>query len=94
MDNNLASCKFLQHVCYSTVFRVGSSVNFDELGWNTQAYANRAKAFGWEAIEIDGHNLTEIDQAYSTALTVNDRPTVIIARTKKGKGVAQVEDVG
>lgn len=65
-----------------------------ELGWNTQAYANRAKAFGWEAIEIDGHNLTEIDQAYSTALTINDRPTVIIARTKKGKGVAQVEDVG
>jgi transketolase len=65
-----------------------------ELGWNTQAYANRAKAFGWQAIEIDGHNLTEIDQAYSTALAVNDRPTVIIARTKKGKGVADLEDLG
>lgn len=65
-----------------------------ELGWNTQAYANRARAFGWQAIEIDGHNLTEIDQAYSAALTVNDRPTVIIARTKKGKGVAALEDLG
>ncbi|YAF96466.1 MAG: transketolase [Nodularia sp. CChRGM 3473] len=65
-----------------------------ELGWNTQAYANRARAFGWQAIEIDGHNLTEIDQAFSAALTVNDRPTVIIARTKKGKGVASLEDLG
>ncbi|HLO87156.1 MAG TPA: transketolase [Nostocaceae cyanobacterium] len=65
-----------------------------ELGWNTQAYANRARAFGWQAIEIDGHNFTEIDQAYSAALAVNDRPTVIIARTKKGKGVAALEDLG
>jgi transketolase len=65
-----------------------------ELGWNTQAYATRARAFGWQAMEIDGHNLTEIDQAYSAALAVNDRPTVIIARTKKGKGVATLEDLG
>ncbi|WP_017653513.1 transketolase [Fortiea contorta] len=65
-----------------------------ELGWNTQAYARRARAFGWQAIEIDGHDFTEIDQAYSAALAVNDRPTVIIARTKKGKGVAALEDLG
>jgi transketolase len=65
-----------------------------ELGWNTQAYANRARAFGWQAIEIDGHNLREIDQAYSAALSINNRPTVIIARTKKGKGVAALEDLG
>ncbi|CEJ45888.1 Transketolase [Umezakia ovalisporum] len=65
-----------------------------ELGWNTQAYANRARAFGWQAIEIDGHNLIEIDQAYSAAVAVNDRPTVVIARTKKGKGVASLEDLG
>ncbi|MEH2122314.1 transketolase [Nostoc sp.] len=65
-----------------------------ELGWNTQAYAARARGFGWHAIEIDGHDLTEIDQAFTTALSINDRPTVIIARTKKGKGVASVEDIG
>lgn len=65
-----------------------------ELGWNTQAYANRARAFGWQAIEIDGHNLQEIDQAYSAALAIADRPTVIVARTKKGKGVASLEDLG
>ncbi len=38
--------------------------------------------------------MIEIDQAFSAALTVNDRPTVIIARTKKGKGVAALEDLG
>jgi transketolase len=65
-----------------------------ELGWNTHAYAARARAFGWQAIEIDGHDLIEIDQAYSAALSINDRPTVIIARTKKGKGVASLEDLG
>ncbi|MBG1241471.1 transketolase [Nostoc sp. NZL] len=65
-----------------------------ELGWNIQAYAARARAFGWQAIEIDGHDLTEIDQAFSAALSINDRPTVIIARTKKGKGVASLEDLG
>ncbi|QLE56743.1 transketolase [Nostoc sp. TCL26-01] len=65
-----------------------------ELGWNTQAYAHRAKAFGWQAMEIDGHDLTEIDQAFSAAVSINDRPTVIIARTKKGKGVNSLEDLG
>ncbi|MEA5622834.1 transketolase [Nostoc sp. UHCC 0251] len=65
-----------------------------ELGWNTKAYAARARAFGWQAIEIDGHDFTEIDQAFSAALSINDRPTVIIARTKKGKGVASLEDLG
>ncbi|MBD2613531.1 transketolase [Nostoc punctiforme FACHB-252] len=65
-----------------------------ELGWNIQAYAARAKAFGWQAMEIDGHNFQEIDQSLNAALSVNDRPTVIIARTKKGKGVASLEDLG
>ncbi|MEQ9666735.1 MAG: hypothetical protein RLO19_00065 [Coleofasciculus sp. G2-EDA-02] len=31
-----------------------------EIGWNTQAYATRARAFGWHAIEIDGHDFKEI----------------------------------
>ncbi|PLZ24893.1 transketolase [Fischerella thermalis WC542] len=64
------------------------------LGWNTQVYCNRARAFGWRAIEIDGHNLEEIDQAYSAAIHNLDYPTVIVARTKKGKGVAHLEDLG
>ena len=64
------------------------------LGWNTQAYCDRARAFGCHAIEIDGHNLEEIDRAYQEAINTVDRPTVIVARTVKGKGVASLEDVG
>ncbi|AFZ36419.1 Transketolase [Stanieria cyanosphaera PCC 7437] len=64
-----------------------------ELGWDTQAYAKRAKAFGWHTIEIDGHDLEQIDRAYEEALSISDRPTLIIARTKKGKGVAALEDL-
>ena len=63
-----------------------------EFGWNTEVYAERARAFGWHAIEIDGHNLTEIDRAYSEALNFEEKPSVIIARTVKGKGVSFLED--
>lgn len=62
------------------------------LGWNTQAYCDRARAFGWNAIEIDGHHLGAIDRAYEAALKEIDRPTVIVAHTVKGKGVANLED--
>ncbi|MEH1839821.1 MAG: transketolase [Nostoc sp.] len=64
------------------------------LGWNTQTYCDRALAFGWKAIEIDGHNLEEIDEAYTAAIDNPNCPTLIVARTKKGKGVADLEDVG
>src|SRR5919198_1972514 len=37
------------------------------LGWNLEAYAARARAFGWHAVEIDGHNLPQIDAAYAEA---------------------------
>jgi transketolase len=64
-----------------------------ELGWNTQAYAARAKSFGWHAIEIDGHNLEQIDRAFGEAVAIHDRPTVIVAQTIKGKGVSFIENV-
>ncbi|MDZ8053318.1 MAG: transketolase [Aulosira sp. ZfuVER01] len=64
------------------------------LGWNTQVYCDRARSFGWKAIEIDGHNLAEIDQAYTEAVENLDFPTLIVAKTKKGKGVASLEDIG
>ena len=61
-------------------------------GWNTGVYVERARAFGWNAIEIDGHDVEEIDRAYRQAAETWDRPTVIVARTLKGKGVKAVED--
>ncbi len=64
-----------------------------ELGWNTTAYAQRAEAFGWNAIVIDGHNYDEINQAFANAALPNGSPTVIIAKTIKGKGVSFLENV-
>jgi transketolase len=63
-----------------------------ELGWNTAAYAERARAFGWEAVEVDGHNLEEIDSALSLAGNGRDTPLMIVARTVKGKGVSFIEN--
>ncbi len=62
------------------------------LGWNTGPYLERARAFGWNAIEIDGHDVEEIDRAYTEAAQVTGRPTLIVARTVKGKGVKAVEN--
>jgi len=62
------------------------------LGWNTAAYVRRAEAFGWRAIEVDGHDVAAIDDAYAQAVVGDGRPTAIIARTIKGKGVAAVEN--
>jgi transketolase len=62
-------------------------------GWDLDAYAARARAFGWHAIEIDGHDVAAIDGAYQEATGIAGRPTAIIARTLKGKGVKAVENV-
>jgi transketolase len=62
-----------------------------ELEWDTAAYERRIEAFGWDAIVIDGHDLEAIDDALGRARGAA-RPTAIVARTKKGKGVALVED--
>ena len=61
-------------------------------GWDLDSYADRARAFGWHAIEIDGHDLEQIDRAYEEAVGTTGKPTVVVARTIKGKGVPEVED--
>jgi transketolase len=62
------------------------------LGWDLDRYAARAEAFGWQAITLDGHDLDAIEAALTTAEATTDRPTVLFARTHKGRGVAAVED--
>ncbi len=63
-----------------------------ELGWNTAAYEARATGFGWNAIVIDGHNYDEINSAFAQASRPNGQPTLIIAKTMKGKGVSFLEN--
>ena len=62
-------------------------------GWDLDAYRRRAEAFGWKAIEIDGHDIAAIDRALARAVETTDRPTVIIARTEKGHGVKAVANL-
>jgi transketolase len=59
-------------------------------GWDLDAYAKRAAAFGWHTIEIDGHDVDAIDAAFTEARATTGRPTVLIARTEKGHGVSAV----
>ncbi|MFQ6012531.1 MAG: transketolase [Thermoplasmata archaeon] len=55
--------------------------------------AEKWKAFGWNVLEIDGHDMASILGALYDARTVHDRPTMIIAQTVKGKGVSFMENV-
>lgn len=59
--------------------------------WKLDAYARRFEAFGWAAFPIDGHDLEAVEAAWTNAVAA-DRPAVLLARTVKGKGVAEVED--
>jgi len=61
-----------------------------ELGWDAPVYAARARAFGWHAIEIDGHDIAAIDAAYTEALAQDEQPTCVVAKTMKGSGVSFV----
>lgn len=64
--------------------RVSEVMNVDPL-------VARYAAFGWHAIEIDGHDMRQIVRAFEEASEVKGRPTVLIAHTVKGKGVSFME---
>jgi transketolase len=55
--------------------------------------ADKWRAFNWNVMEIDGHDMEQIVEALETAKTIKGRPTIIIAETVKGKGVSYMENV-
>ncbi|RLC94751.1 MAG: transketolase [Chloroflexi bacterium] len=66
-------------------------------GWNsevmnTEPLAEKWRAFGWEVLEVDGHDIGQILAAFNHAEGVKGRPTAIIAHTIKGKGVSFMEN--
>ncbi|MGA7911616.1 MAG: transketolase [Candidatus Dormiibacterota bacterium] len=63
-----------------------------EYGWNLDTYRRRVESFGCFPIVIDGHDVTAIDRAYGQALSATGKPTVIIAKTIKGKGFSEIEN--
>ncbi len=61
-------------------------------GYDLAAYEKRISAFGWATFVIDGHSFSEVLEAYRKAVNVSDKPSMIIAKTIKGKGVSEVEN--
>ncbi|MEP6681015.1 MAG: transketolase [Chloroflexota bacterium] len=59
-------------------------------GWDIDYYAGRLRSCGWNAIEVDGHDVEQVDRAYAEAVATTGGPTAIVARTVKGKGVEEV----
>jgi transketolase len=61
------------------------------LQWEGEIYAERARAFGWHAITIDGQDVAAVDAAYREA-EASDKPVCIVAKTQKGAGVSFLAD--
>lgn len=60
---------------------------------NIAPLAAKWQSFNWHTIEIDGHDLSQVQAAYHEAQKTKGKPSVIIARTVKGKGISFMEDV-
>lgn len=67
------------------------SLDFCENTLSLAPFAEKWKAFGWNVLDIDGHNHDELRAAFAKAKESTDKPTVIIANTVKGKGVSFME---
>ncbi|KAH7730201.1 Transketolase-like protein 2 [Aphelenchoides avenae] len=72
--------------------RLGQSTP-TQLQHDLSQYAHRFEAFGWHAISVDGHDINALLKAYAEAKTVKGKPTMILAKTLKGKGISGVEDL-
>ncbi|MGW3284953.1 transketolase [Streptomyces sp. NPDC001002] len=89
-----------EHAAYEHLDNLTAIVDVNRLGQrgptrhghDLHAYARRFEAFGWHTVEVDGHDVDAIERAYGEAESTVGRPTVILARTLKGKGVASVQD--
>lgn len=67
------------------------SLDFCENTLSLAPFAEKWKAFGWNVLDIDGHNHDELRAAFAKAKESVDKPTVIIANTVKGKGISFME---
>ncbi|MFJ5260402.1 transketolase [Streptomyces sp. NPDC088387] len=89
-----------EHASYEHLDNLTAIVDVNRLGQrgptrhghDLDAYARRFRAFGWHTVEIDGHDVDAIGRAYAEAASTREQPTVVLARTLKGKGVDAVQD--
>lgn len=67
-------------------------------GWveevmNIDPVVDKYRAFNWNVIEIDGHNMADVLRGFSEAMAYKGKPTLIVAHTIKGKGVSFMENI-
>jgi transketolase len=87
-----ASLHHLHNLCVTIdINRLGQSEP-TMLQHHIETYQERWESFGWRALAVDGHNIPDLLAAYSTARHTTHKPTVVLARTLKGKGFAGIED--
>ncbi len=89
----MAAAHFKLDNLVATVDNNGQQID----GWNRDVmnldpFNKKWQAFGWHAIEVDGHDLAQLIDAFDQAKLIKGQPTVIIAHTIKGKGVSFMED--
>jgi transketolase len=66
--------------------------DFVERILDLEPVVDKWKAFGWPVLEIDGHDVAQIDKAFDQADSIKGKPTFIVAHTVKGKGVSFMEN--
>jgi len=81
----------LDNLCGITDVNALGQSRATQLGHDMEAYAHRWKAFGWHPIVVDGHDLAAILDALDEAGRTKGQPTMILARTLKGKGIPLME---
>ena len=81
----------LDNLCGITDVNALGQSRATQWGHDVDAYAARWRAFGWHALVVDGHDLQAILDALDEARQSSGRPTMIVARTLKGKGIPLME---
>ena len=83
----------LSNLCAIIDYNKLQSDDFNSNIIGLEPLENKWKSFGWNVLEIDGHNRDEIAASFDNAKSYQTAPTVIIANTVKGKGVSFMENV-
>jgi len=102
-DSEMAEGSVWEALALAAYYKLNNLVAFADInrlgqrgetmyGHDTDSYRKKAEAFGWNTLVIDGHNISDILSAINRATSETDRPTMIIAKTLKGKGVSFIED--
>jgi transketolase len=91
---SVASASKLDSLCGITDVNALGQSGPTQWHHDTEALASRWRAFGWHALSVDGHDVPAILDALDKARQTRGRPTMILARTIKGKGISVMEGKG